>query len=199
MSVNISQTSKYIDVAESAKMIRALLKVKFPGVKFSVKSSRYAGGSSIRVEWTDGPTRREVEQYTDPFEGQGFDGMIDMAYYKTSYQLPDGTVVFGQSIGTEGSLGSHRGYQEPLPEGAIKVHFGSDYVHVTRNYSDEFLSARVDEYKATFADGKYVIFNPSTKQSWGVAGPSIDVKPWQSDVREHIGRFVEGYSGYTRN
>lgn len=177
-------TKRYIDVAESAKMIRALLKSKFPGVKFSVKSSRYAGGASIRIEWFNGPTDKQVRGFTDAFAGAGFDGMIDMQYYKTAYLLPDGTVTFGRSPGTVSSRGSDPGYNEPLPEGAVEVSFGSDYVHTTRNYTDEFVRPIVEEYQRTHSDGKYVKYS---KTQWG---PRIDIEPWNPDIRAQLDRLI---------
>ena len=47
-----------VSLTDTAKLIRATLKAKFPGIKFSVRSSRYAGGSSIDVRWNDGPGQR---------------------------------------------------------------------------------------------------------------------------------------------
>ena len=53
---------KYFDTVETAKLIRKALKAKFPGVKFSVRSRKYAGGSSIDVVWTDGPAAKAVDK-----------------------------------------------------------------------------------------------------------------------------------------
>ncbi|KFM94861.1 hypothetical protein D0U04_21535 [Bacillus clarus] len=63
---------------ETAKKIRKELKKAFPGVKFSVRSSSYSGGSSVDVNWKDGPMRKEVEQITEKFNSCSFDGMQDM-------------------------------------------------------------------------------------------------------------------------
>ena len=52
---------QYITCVETAKLIRAALKESFPSIKFSVKSSSYAGGASINVSYVDGPTQKEVE------------------------------------------------------------------------------------------------------------------------------------------
>ncbi len=41
----------YLSCAETAKMIRQVLKESFPGVKFSVKSSTYSMGASITVRY----------------------------------------------------------------------------------------------------------------------------------------------------
>lgn len=40
----------------ASKAIRKELKETFEGTKFSVRSSSFAGGDSISVEWIDGPT-----------------------------------------------------------------------------------------------------------------------------------------------
>jgi hypothetical protein len=61
--------TNYISTTDTAKLIRAALKAAFPGVKFSVKSDQYAGGSSIRVKYTDGPVLAEVEAIAKEFVG----------------------------------------------------------------------------------------------------------------------------------
>lgn len=69
--------SRYIPVTETAKIIRASLKEAFPEVKFSVRTSKYSGGSSIDVEWTNGPHPSLVEPIAKAFQGGYFDGMTD--------------------------------------------------------------------------------------------------------------------------
>jgi len=98
--------SEYIDTKEVAKLIRKALKESFPAYKFSVRLERYAGGSSITVSWTDGPTVNQVEQVAGVFEGSYFDGMID--YKGSRYHKLDGE----------------------------RVHFGSDYIHCYRSHTD---------------------------------------------------------------
>lgn len=86
--------SNYLSCAATAKLVRQALKESFPGVKFSVRSSTYAGGASIDVAWQDGPTARQVKSITDTFEGAYFDGMID--YKGSRYHKLDGEpVCFG--------------------------------------------------------------------------------------------------------
>ncbi len=126
----------YLSCAETAKLIRAALKKAFPGIKFSVKSKTYSGGASITVGWTDGPRTDDVNKVIKPFEGGGFDGMIDMAYNKDSWLLPDGTAAFASSKGTIESAGSMPGYDNAAPvPGARKVSFGADYVFTNKTYS----------------------------------------------------------------
>lgn len=97
---------RYVDAADAAKMLRRDLAGKFPGQKFSVKTSKYSGGASITVRWVDGPRLAEVEPVAKFYEGSEFDGMIDL---KSS--APD-VIVDGE-----------------------RVHFMSDYVFCERDLS----------------------------------------------------------------
>lgn len=63
-----------------AKDIRKILKREFPDTKFSVKTERYAGGSSIHVRWVDGVSRYEVDKFIGHMHGSDFDGMEDLMY-----------------------------------------------------------------------------------------------------------------------
>ena len=80
-----------ISTPETAKLIRKALRESFHGVKTSVRSSSYAGGSSVRVSWTDGPTTAQVEAVAGAFCGGYFDGMID--YKGSLYHRLDGEPV----------------------------------------------------------------------------------------------------------
>lgn len=108
--------AKYFSCAETAKLVRRELKSNFPGVKFSVRSSVYAGGASIDVEWLDGPSRTSVEKVVKQFQGAIFDGMTDSTTY-----------VKSEWEGEE-------------------VRFGSDYVNCTRNMSRAFVEAVVQKF-----------------------------------------------------
>jgi hypothetical protein len=73
-----------IEETEVAKLIRKVLKAKFPGTKFSVRTSKYSGGSSIDVNYTDGPALPNVEHFINHFHGATFDGMEDLKEYHVS-------------------------------------------------------------------------------------------------------------------
>jgi len=60
-----THSSQYLSCAETAKLIGPALKAAFPGVKFSVRSHTYAGGASIDIDWTDGPTQKTVDRLAD--------------------------------------------------------------------------------------------------------------------------------------
>ena len=62
-----------MNTVERAKEIRKELKIKFPGVKFSVRTKKYSGGSSISVSWTDFPTATAVEEITNKYKSISYD------------------------------------------------------------------------------------------------------------------------------
>lgn len=109
----MSETRDYLSCAETAKLLRQALKARFPGQKFSVRSDTYAGGASIDVRWTDGPTDPEVDEVAQLYRGATFDGMIDLKSHHSSLLAgPDGEVR--------------------------EVHFGADFVFTNRSLSPEF-------------------------------------------------------------
>jgi hypothetical protein len=85
---------RYLSCADTAKLVRKALREKFPGVTFSVRSSVYSLGASIRVGWTDGPRRAVVDPVVQRFSGATFDGMIDLKSYHDS-ELDGERVHFG--------------------------------------------------------------------------------------------------------
>lgn len=85
--------SMYMSVTDTAKLVRQALKAAFPGVKFSVRSSSYAGGASIDVGWTDGPQQAEVDNVVKRYAGADFDGMIDLKTSNYDWLAPDGSVL----------------------------------------------------------------------------------------------------------
>ncbi len=65
-------------VAQCAQAVRVELKSKFPNITFRVTSKNYSMGDSVDVEWTLGPTTKEVEEITGKYQYGTFNGMIDM-------------------------------------------------------------------------------------------------------------------------
>ena len=66
----------------AAKNCRILLKRAFPDTKFSVTVNRYSGGSSMNVQWTDGPGSPAVSAIADRFSDGDFSGMDDSYTYR---------------------------------------------------------------------------------------------------------------------
>jgi hypothetical protein len=132
----------YLSCADTAKLLRAHLRREFPGVKFSVRSSTYAGGASIDVGWTDGPAAADVDQVAGTYAGARFDGMIDLASYVEHWLEDDGTVTVAHDGGTEGSRGVRpESFGSRRTPGARMVHLGADYVHTSRQLSAGFVAA----------------------------------------------------------
>lgn len=136
-------------MAETAKLMRKALKAAFPAVKFSVRSSSYAGGASIDVGYTDGPTSARVSEVAKQFEGGGFDGMIDLKFHYEHWLLPDGSTVIAHSSGTEGSMGMFPAINRGKPhDDAELVSFGADFVFVNRKLSIGFARKLVAQVAA---------------------------------------------------
>ena len=109
----VQMSKQYFSCAETAKLVRAALKESFPGVKFSVRSSVYSGGASIRVSYVNGPSYDQVKRVVGMFEGSYFDGMTD--YKGSNYGILDGQ----------------------------EVRFGADFIFVNRAFSVELLTSLV--------------------------------------------------------
>lgn len=126
----------WLTTAETAAIMRKELIARFPGVKFSARSSVYSMGSSINIGWTDGPTEARVSEVTGKYSSKGFDGSIDLEYHIQHYMMPDGSVEVARSSGTTGSMGYVEGFSNPIPINARLVQLGSGYVSCNRRHSD---------------------------------------------------------------
>jgi hypothetical protein len=140
-------TTHYLRPAETAKLVRAALAKAFPGIAFSVRSKTYSGGASIYVRWTDGPLLSEVERVARQFEGQRFDGGIDLGWEADLWLLPDGTCVVARDPGSVSSGGAHRPVQGEMPHPDAKLIRTGVWVVCLRDESPE-LVARCAAYVA---------------------------------------------------
>jgi len=127
---------RWIDTAEVAKLVRKALKREFPTVKFSVRSSRYSGGSSVSIGWTDGPTDPQVTRFVHGFQGSRFDSMIDLQYCADSWYCDthgaQSARTYGHSYDSENQPTNSRCCHQ-----AELVHMGSSHVSTQRTLSDE--------------------------------------------------------------
>lgn len=83
--------------AQAAKQIKATLTKAFPGIKFSVRSDSFAGGDSVDVHYTDGPTTDQVEKLIGQHQYGSFDGMIDLyEYTNVRDDIPQAKYVHSQ-------------------------------------------------------------------------------------------------------
>ena len=85
------------EAARAAAVIRAELKVKFPGIKFSVKSDTYSMGNSVNIYYDKGskaPPAKDVEVVVKKFQSGYFDGMTDCYEYTYRGNGPTAKYVF---------------------------------------------------------------------------------------------------------
>lgn len=66
-------------VAQCAVAIRKDLKQAFPDIKFSVTSSSYSMGDSVRIRYVDGALISDVKEIVQKYQYGSFNGMED--YY----------------------------------------------------------------------------------------------------------------------
>ena len=85
----------------AAKCIRADLKKAFPKIKFRVRTSYYAGGNSIDISWTNGPTGNAVDVIVKKYQYGTFDSMTDCAGYVEGFTGPGAKHVFVQRTVSE--------------------------------------------------------------------------------------------------
>lgn len=89
-----NQKGRLTGAAACADAIRAELKEKFAGVKFSVKSSTFSMGDSVDISWNDFLSRDEVEAVVSKYQQGRFNGMEDMyEYSNTNSDLPQSKYV----------------------------------------------------------------------------------------------------------
>lgn len=135
-------TARFLSVTEVAKLIRRDLKQMFPHTKFSVRSEKYAGGSSIDIRWVDGPAEKVVGRLVGYYRGKDFDGSIDLATRRYHWLLPDGSLVLARIDGTTGARGTIEDYRRIAPhDDAELVSLGGDYIFTTRELSAARLEA----------------------------------------------------------
>ncbi|MDE2980843.1 MAG: hypothetical protein OXU74_06575 [Gemmatimonadota bacterium] len=139
-----------VSLTDTAKLVRAALKRKFPDVRFSVRCDRYSGGSSIDVRWTNGPRERDVDAVIGVYAGQGFDGMTDSRYYNGAWLHEDGSA----SVRRTGSNATADRLQKvaTLDRDAVPVSFGPSFVQSHRTVSAERWSAAIKAYGEKMGD-----------------------------------------------
>ena len=108
----IPVSEKNNSLVAAAKNIRIELKQAFPSIKFSVKTSRFSGGDSIDIYWTDGPTTSQVDEIANRYEAGSFDGMEDIYNYRKDHGWTD-------AFGDAKYISTSRDYSPVLVQKAI--------------------------------------------------------------------------------
>ncbi len=70
------------EAAQVAKLIRYELKLKYPHVKFQIRSENFAGGDAVRIDYTmqdeTYPRPEQVSDLVDKYQAGHFDGSQDL-------------------------------------------------------------------------------------------------------------------------
>lgn len=131
----------YIEAPEIAKLIRADLKVAFPGVKFSVRSSRYSMGSSVSVSWTDGPTTKQVDYAIALYDFCTYDAQED--YHGTA----DARMINGQLRKGSAHISTSREVSVSVAESVVKtLNWAESYGVRVQAHTDGTASIVADDY-----------------------------------------------------
>ncbi len=69
-----------VEATELTKMLKQILKLYWPDIKFSARHKSYSMGDSIDVTWDDGPESSEVSKVIGKYHNKGFDGSTDSSY-----------------------------------------------------------------------------------------------------------------------
>lgn len=141
---------EYIGHADIAKLIRSALARAFAGMTFSVKTKTYAGGGSVDVRWTDGPTTSQVDRVAQQFSTRAFDGSIDMAHDSDLWLYPDGSANTAHTRGTEGSRGSHPEVIESAksPDAVLVENIAGAYIFCSRQIGPKAIQAAIEQVRA---------------------------------------------------
>jgi len=196
----------YLTLKETAKLVRIALKKNFPGVKFSVRSESFAGGSAIRVNYTDGPLQKAVEKVVNCYAYGGFDGMIDLSFTINHWwNEKTGEVVNASSGGTNNSGGLYESYDYGCPgEGWVKVSFGAKYITVSQGISADTYKEALEITAEKFKNSN-LNFNPdlveisiSEYSGNGCLNTNklFEELGWNSDT-EYINNEIYAAAGYS--
>lgn len=66
-----SEQIKYVDAAEKAKTCKQELNNRFPKTSFYRSTDKYAGGSSFRISWENGPSNEKVKEIVNKYQHNG--------------------------------------------------------------------------------------------------------------------------------
>lgn len=72
------------NAAQCAKEIRVELKKAFPQIKFTVRSSNFAGGNAVDIRYENGVPVKDIEKITDKYQYGHFNGMEDIYEYSNN-------------------------------------------------------------------------------------------------------------------
>jgi len=131
--------------------LRKELKHRYPNTKFKVGTSSYSGGSSVRVQYEDGPKIDDVQAIVNKYVYGHFNGMEDIYEYDKDASDEYGEVKYGLV---------DREYSKAVLEEAIKEVGRGEVELLQSEYSGRW-----------YITGDY---NSDTRVYWYMQGRSYD-------------------------
>lgn len=129
---NLVPVSAKVDSLQAAgKNVRIELKRAFPGVKFSVKTSRYSMGCSLSVNWVDGPNADQVSAISGKYSGGSFNGSEDLYEYSRD--------AWTDAFGDAKYVSDRRDYSDKAVASAIRT--------VQAKYAGNLSARNINEIK----------------------------------------------------
>ena len=128
----------------AAKNIRIELSRAFPGIKFSVKSSRFSMGDSISIRWIDGPNDDQVEAISCKYQGGYFNSLDDIYEYSRG--------AWKDAFGSGKYVSCNRDNSDKAIDSAIRSVFMKRWVGL-----EDMAPPSADEYRS----GALMRVNPS--------------------------------------
>lgn len=144
---------------EVSQNLRAMLKRKFPNVRFSVRSSRFSGGDSCKVSYTNGPALAKVSEVVDMFQTHHQDFTGDYWDYDPS--------AFNKEFGGFSYTHTDRHITDEMRKKVFDI---LRQKHHTDSEDDLWRMVRGICNKADFPNGaeiKDVVFQPDEGHAWG--------------------------------
>lgn len=88
------------DLLQTAELIRGMLKERWPNITFSVRTSRFSGGSARDISYFGpemdhlyAPSEQEVSAALDIFRSYDWDSFTDARIFRGPVDLGDGTLA----------------------------------------------------------------------------------------------------------
>jgi len=129
--------SRTIDTREVAALVRKELTKTFgKDVKFRVRISRYSMGSSVNINWTDGPTETQVREIVAPFCGGRFEGISDCTYLADQWYCPEHGAVTAEEHSGDTFCDTGVRASRCCAKAEL-VHFANTSLNVSRDLSPE--------------------------------------------------------------
>ena len=155
----------------AAKNIRIELKRAFPAVKFAVKSSRYSGGDSISVRWTDGPQSEQVDAIIGKYAAGSFSGMDDSYTYSDSR--------WNDAFGDAKYISATRDYSDKAIDSAIRYVWARyGFNGAAKPAVADFRAGRcwgVRDDGGSYDDLQSLIYRAAARQTWALASKAARV------------------------